>query len=437
MRTLAPDLKGVCTTCSYETDWVGEFEDFNAQLGVCPKCGHQLELFDNLQPEPEWLYELEAEINRRSKTYIKWVQQQLNRIESAGLRADGVMGTKTRNAIKVFQKKYSVVSPPDGKPSEKLDSFFIMFGAPPPPGSPKPKSFDPRSLPANVYAAFKQGAGAWKIVLQRALDAGITSAEKLADIMFFLAHPERKGRQINSSETQAIREWNNWRNKIRPTLKARQAVNIDNPVHGEPLNKEAIQNFVWMILDEAPSDHEWRRNLEAAKMAADLLKAAFDSITTINAPIGPGFFWNLYQRFQVENQDKPYLVRGTAIGMAYAIMDFVMLKQRAKSTLQDNKGIPLGFRQGFSSGYIEMRARLRKIASQRNPAFITLVRRLRSNKDKQLVMAHIYDALLRVFRLREALHKYPQENAMFRFCQFRYPAIKVCCGANPGCRLDL
>lgn len=55
MRTLAPDLKGVCTTCSYETEWFGEFEDFNAQLGVCPKCGHQLELFDNLQPEPEWL----------------------------------------------------------------------------------------------------------------------------------------------------------------------------------------------------------------------------------------------------------------------------------------------------------------------------------------------------------------------------------------------
>lgn len=51
MRTLAPDLKGVCTTCSYETEWFGEFEDFNAQLGVCPKCGHELELFDGFKDE--------------------------------------------------------------------------------------------------------------------------------------------------------------------------------------------------------------------------------------------------------------------------------------------------------------------------------------------------------------------------------------------------
>lgn len=166
---------------------------------------------------------LDSEVSRRSSTYIRWLQKQLNRIGSAGLSVDGAMGSRTRDAIRTFQKKYSVVYPPNGKPSEVLDAFLIMFGAPPPPGAPKLGRFSPSELPPDVYAAYIKGAGSWKMVLQRALDSGITDAGRLADIMFFLAHPERKGRQINSGEANAIREWNDWRDKIRPILDARRA----------------------------------------------------------------------------------------------------------------------------------------------------------------------------------------------------------------------
>lgn len=183
--------------------------------------------------------EWEGEVNRKSKAYIKWLQGQLNRLESARLSRDGVIGSKTRRVIKAFQKKYSVIHPPDGKPSETLDAFMIMFGAPPPPGSPEPKPFNPRDLPSDVYTAFKKGPGAWKIVLQRALDAGIKNVDRLADIMFFLAHPERKGRQINSGESTAVREWNNWRDKIRPILDARKAARAR--VYPSEVPKEMIE----------------------------------------------------------------------------------------------------------------------------------------------------------------------------------------------------
>lgn len=142
MRTLAPDLKGVCTTCSYETEWFGEFEDFNAQLGVCPNCGHQLELFDNLQSEPEWLYEfeseIEAEINRSSKTYIKWVQQSLNKIIGAGLTVDGLRGPNTRNAIRTFQRRVGITV--DGKVGSQTEKALIKAGAGTPPSAPTSSS---------------------------------------------------------------------------------------------------------------------------------------------------------------------------------------------------------------------------------------------------------------------------------------------------------
>lgn len=60
----------------------------------------------NLQIEPSELEaELEGEVNRRSCTYIKWVQQLLNRIMGLRLAVDGTMGPQTRSAIRSFQEK--------------------------------------------------------------------------------------------------------------------------------------------------------------------------------------------------------------------------------------------------------------------------------------------------------------------------------------------
>lgn len=120
----------------------------------------ELEWLSEFETELDWLNEIEAEVNRTSKNYIKWLQRQLNRIESAGLAVDGLMGLNTSNAIRAFQKKYGVVYPPDGKPSETLDGFLIMFGATPPPTS----TASSHSKPVGPYPVVntlmpKQGPG--------------------------------------------------------------------------------------------------------------------------------------------------------------------------------------------------------------------------------------------------------------------------------------
>jgi len=59
----------------------------------------------NFQIEPfEFEAELEGEVNRKSRDYIKWVQQSLNQIMGLRLDVDGIVGTQTRSAIRSFQK---------------------------------------------------------------------------------------------------------------------------------------------------------------------------------------------------------------------------------------------------------------------------------------------------------------------------------------------
>lgn len=70
------------------------------------------------------------------------------------------------------------------------------------------------SLPRNVQNTFKLGPLAWPAVLQNAIDAGIIDSGELADILFYLHHPERKGRPISKSEPnypQLVKEWKNFR----------------------------------------------------------------------------------------------------------------------------------------------------------------------------------------------------------------------------------
>lgn len=209
------------------------------------------------------------------------------------------------------------------------------------------------------------------------------------------------------------------------------------PPKPKPLKKELIQGITWVLLGEAPSDYAWRKVLQEAKVVASLLKAAFTSINNTTGPIGPGFFLTVYTKFDVEYQEKPYVVRGIAMGMAYAIMDAATGKTRTDSALKQPREIPTRFRKGFNSGYKKMRARIKRIRRRKFAAVREMFQRLAAAEDKRAAMILIYGALMRVFRLKENLHKHPVENSMFRFCRFTYPMIKACCGDHPGCRLDL
>jgi hypothetical protein len=82
-------------------------------------------------------------------------------------------------------------------------------------------SFDPRKLPRDVYAAYNQGPLAWPLVVEKAIQAGIRDANKLADIVFYLHHPERNGRLLAAGETGLINQWKSFRNLVEPRLRGR------------------------------------------------------------------------------------------------------------------------------------------------------------------------------------------------------------------------
>jgi len=79
-------------------------------------------------------------------------------------------------------------------------------------------SFDPRTLPPSVQAAYRQGPLAWALVIENCLRVGIEDPVKLTDIVFYLHHPERIGRPLLPTETTLIKQWKGFRTLIAPRL---------------------------------------------------------------------------------------------------------------------------------------------------------------------------------------------------------------------------
>ncbi len=81
-------------------------------------------------------------------------------------------------------------------------------------------SFELQKLPKSVYEAYKLGAMAWPLVLDKALQSGLRSMDRLTDIVFHLHHPERRGRPLAPDESRLISEWKNFRALIGPRVAA-------------------------------------------------------------------------------------------------------------------------------------------------------------------------------------------------------------------------
>ncbi len=93
----------------------------------------------HFEDELEWLGRetreevLEAEANNNTAEYIRWVQQSLNKIQRAGLVADGINGPKTRAAIRTFQQRRRL--PGDGNLNLQTEKALVAAGAGKPPSS--------------------------------------------------------------------------------------------------------------------------------------------------------------------------------------------------------------------------------------------------------------------------------------------------------------
>jgi peptidoglycan hydrolase-like protein with peptidoglycan-binding domain len=89
----------------------------------------------------------QSEINRQSRDYIRWVQKGLNKILGLRLVEDGILGPKTRSAVRSFQQKQGLLV--DGIVGPQTESALIRAGAGQPAGSgspiPLPPSYGPPS----------------------------------------------------------------------------------------------------------------------------------------------------------------------------------------------------------------------------------------------------------------------------------------------------
>lgn len=88
------------------------------------------------------------------------------------------------------------------------------------------QEFRTADLAAPVRAAFNMGALGWPLAVQRAIEAGVRDANDLADMVFFMHHPERLrggvGQPLQKSDAafdKLRNEWLAWRTLIQPMLK--------------------------------------------------------------------------------------------------------------------------------------------------------------------------------------------------------------------------
>jgi len=106
-----------------------------------PELDELFEAFDIELGEQEW----EAEINRSSSDYIRWVQQSLNRILGLRLAVDGISGTMTRSAIRSFQQKNGLAV--DSIVGPQTEGALIAAGAAWAPGSTGAPAVQPTPAP--------------------------------------------------------------------------------------------------------------------------------------------------------------------------------------------------------------------------------------------------------------------------------------------------
>lgn len=93
---------------------------------------------------------LESEINRRRRTYVRWLQRALNQILGTRLAVDGVNGRKTRGAVRAFQRRARIKV--DGIAGRQTERALLRHGAPAPPSTAGLPSAPPTIAAPSVQA---------------------------------------------------------------------------------------------------------------------------------------------------------------------------------------------------------------------------------------------------------------------------------------------
>jgi lysozyme len=74
--------------------------------------------------------------------------------------------------------------------------------------------------PAQIQEALRRGL--WDTAVRLAMGTGVTDVNQLTDTLFYLLHPELRGRRIDPSQRDLAREWTEIRDRrVRPVLESR------------------------------------------------------------------------------------------------------------------------------------------------------------------------------------------------------------------------
>ena len=91
---------------------------------------------------------------------------------------------------------------------------------------PEENEFQLKRLPPKVQSVFGQGSGSWRVAVAEAIDAGFRDPNVLADLVFFMHHPERMaagvGKSIDQKEPDFVKlrtDWNQYRGIVTNLLK--------------------------------------------------------------------------------------------------------------------------------------------------------------------------------------------------------------------------
>lgn len=133
----------------YENEpWHWEYNPPQSSGGVSPEREYEYEEGELGEGE------LEEEVNRTSKDYIRWYQAALNRILGLRLSVDGIAGAMTRSAVRSFQESRRLDV--DGNVGPNTEAALVADGAGQPPQAAAGMGGGTLSRAATVAALVEQ-----------------------------------------------------------------------------------------------------------------------------------------------------------------------------------------------------------------------------------------------------------------------------------------
>jgi peptidoglycan hydrolase-like protein with peptidoglycan-binding domain len=128
-------------------DGIAGPETEKALIGAKASVGGGIQYKPDTQSQDNELdVELDEEVQRNSREYIRWVQDSLNRILRLRLAVDGISGPMTRSAVRSFQARQGLVV--DGIVGPQTEQALIAAGVGNPPGLTIPSYPSPGKVPS-------------------------------------------------------------------------------------------------------------------------------------------------------------------------------------------------------------------------------------------------------------------------------------------------